>query len=230
VVNFIAIASGFISVLSIILSISRANRLKMKELQARHLEELLEQRKQYEKAEEMQNEEIRKFKHDIKEHLIAINELAKNNQLKAVTEYLDDLLYNVEDIELIFEKITGSSIIDANLHHLKLKYQHLDIDFEWEGVIPQGIKMSNRHLTDLFTNLLKNAFEAVSKGDGEKYISIYIKKDEQFLYINIKNNHKNIFKQDDDHFETIKSDKQNHGFGLKTIKNIVLLLDIMGKL
>jgi sensor histidine kinase regulating citrate/malate metabolism len=74
-------------------------------------------------------------------------------------------------------------------------------------------------------NLLKNAFESVSKVDGEKYISTCIRKDEQFLYINIKNKYNSSFLKCDDCFETMKADKQNHGFGLKTIKNIVAKYD-----
>lgn len=220
-INLIALISGFISIFSVILVMSRTNQLKIKEMHERHLEELLEQKKQYKEAEEKQNEEIRNFKHDINEHLIAINELARNNQLLEVSTYITDLVNGLAEIRMIAEKLTGLSIIDANLHYLKLKYQHLDIDFKWEGLIPHGIKISDNHITDLFANLLRNAFEAVSKINGAKYISMCIREDGQFLYVNIKNNHNGIFIRHDNHFETTKADKKNHGFGLKTIEDIV---------
>jgi signal transduction histidine kinase len=220
-INLIALVVGFFSVFSVVISISKNNRLRIKEMRERHLEELLEQKNLYEEVEKKQNEEIRNFKHSINEHLISINELTRNNQLSAVSEYINDLVDNLAEIGMISEKSTGSSVIDANLHHLKLKYQYLDIDFKWEGLIPQGIKISNSNITDLFTNLLKNAFEAVAKVNGEKYISICIREDDQFLYINIKNNHNGVFKRHDGRFETMKTDKKNHGFGLKTVEDIV---------
>jgi len=224
-INFSAIVAGFASAFSIIVSISIRNNLKLKELQERGLKELLEQKKQYEELEEKQKEELRSFKHNINEHLISINELAKNSKNLALSEYINNLTGDLTEIRKISTESTGLGIIDANLYHLKLKYKHLGINFKWEGLIPQGIKISNSHITELFTNLFKNAFEAVAKIDGEKYISVHIGENDEFLYINVKNNHDGILKKSGKLFETTKADKKNHGFGVKTINEIVAKYD-----
>ena len=220
-INLIALIAGFVSVFSVIMLISRNISLKIKGIRERYLEELLEQKNQYTQMKEKQDEEIRNFRHNINEHLIAINELAKNNQISSVSQYINGLMGNLMEIEMISEKTTGSDIISANLYHLKHKYQQLDIDFKWVGLIPQGIKISDNDLIALFTNILKNAFEAVSKIDGRKYINANIKEDNQFLYINVKNNHNGFFERYNESFITTKPDKKNHGFGIKTIEKIV---------
>lgn len=225
VIHFIALFSGFISTFSIIMFLARTSRLKIKEVQERYLQELLIQKKQYEETEVQQNKEIRIFKHNINEHLTSISEFCKSKQCLEVLKYVNHLTNNLAEINSILEIKTGLNIIDANLYHLQCQYQHLDIKLKWEGLIPSEIQMSHSDVTDLFMNLLKNSFEAVSKMKEDKYISVCIRESDQFLYINIKNSHCGILKGDAGHFETTKLDRKNHGFGLHIIKNVVAKYD-----
>ena len=220
-INMSTLVVGYVSVFSVFLAIHKNNRLKMKVLNEQHLEELLSQKKQYEEAEKKRIEATRKMGHDINEHLISIAMLDNKNEPLSVSSYIEELLgISVETI-LISEEDTGSSIISANLHYLKNKYSHFDISFSWEGKMPK-LKMSDRDLTDLFVNLLKNAFEASSKDDRKKYIEVSIRIGiNDTLHIKVKNNHGGNFRKNGEHFLTTKKDEENHGFGLKIISEIV---------
>jgi len=219
-IDIISFIVGYVSIFSVLIAINKNKQLKIKELKEQYLEELLVQKRQYEEAERKQIKAIRKLGHDMNEHLISTAILDRTGQSLRVSTYIEELLGVSLDTILISEEKTGSNLVSANLNYLKReKYSHLDIDFEWEGEVPENVKLSDRDLTDLFVNLLKNAFEAVSKIQGKKYIKVEVKSDDTF-YINVRNNHTGNFKKEGERFLTTKPDEENHGFGLSIIKEV----------
>lgn len=220
-VDMLSLIVGYVAVFCIFLLLHKNNRLKVKILNEQYLEKLLLQKRRYEEAEKKRIEAIRKMGHDINEHLISIAMLDNKNKSLSVSSYIKELLGISLETILISEEETGSSIISANLHYLKNKYSCFDINFSWEGKMP-NLKISDRDLTDLFVNLLKNAFEASSKDDRKRYIEVSIRIGiNDTLHIKVKNNHGGNFRKNGEHFLTTKKDEENHGFGLKIISEIV---------
>ncbi|MGW9531216.1 ATP-binding protein [Paenibacillus terrae] len=72
----------------------------------------------------------------------------------------------------------------------------------------------------VFGNLLDNAIEGCEKvTEGKKTMDIKIKYHEKQLYIEISNTFNPVFVNSN--FITHKKNRENHGFGLKSVKQIV---------
>lgn len=79
-------------------------------------------------------------------------------------------------------------------------------------------------LYSLFGNLIDNAAHATKKVTNEekRYIGLSIQNNRGFVTINIHNFFNGIYKLDENGFPlTTRSDKENHGFGMKSIRYIV---------
>ena len=83
--------------------------------------------------------------------------------------------------------------------------------------------MGTTDLYVLFGNLLDNAIEAVSKlPDGEvKNIQVSVRRDRGFVIITTENSYTGDLVWSGGRLITSKSDKHNHGFGIRSIERIV---------
>ena len=72
----------------------------------------------------------------------------------------------------------------------------------------------------LFGNLLDNAIDA-AKDTSEKRIALNIQKNAIYLIILVSNSIKSSVLKSNKNLETSKPDKELHGIGIKSIKNIV---------
>lgn len=171
-------------------------------------------------------EETRRKQHDFKNHLNTINgivQVAKEEELKeSLTTYIKSLSYftkNIEDIiyvdNLILRAIIYSKLCEVEKKHINFSYFVSNDLLKW--------RIKDYELSDIVTNLLNNAFEAV-ENNSEKTIVLSMFKDGNKNIIELKNsgssinpeNIKYIFNRG---FST-KSGK-NRGYGLYNVKKIV---------
>ena len=81
--------------------------------------------------------------------------------------------------------------------------------------------IDDEDIYSLFGNMLDNAIEAVSElGEGEKIISLKIKRVGNLVSISVKNGYKGSITMENDLPISKKDDKTHHGFGMKSIKMI----------
>lgn len=86
--------------------------------------------------------------------------------------------------------------------------------------------MSEADIYSLLGNLIDNAIEAViNLEENSRTVSLYVKSVSSFLSINITNLYKGEIDQKNGEIITSKQDKNYHGFGIKSIKNIVKKYD-----
>ena len=171
------------------------------------------------------HEEILEIKHDIRNYLALLHEyLSKNQHLKALL-YLEDLrtLYLKTD-QLI---TTNNQLVDIILNDRIARADALNIRFECDINIPADLKIPDRDLSSILTNLLDNSIEACSllPDPIAKVVKFTCKVKNDFLYISTWNpkSHSIIIKDAD--IITTKAEDRVHGFGLKIIKKTVDSLD-----
>ena len=74
-------------------------------------------------------------------------------------------------------------------------------------------------LCTLFGNLLDNAIEAsIKEEESKRYINVRAKVIKSFLTISVENN---TVEGEEIDFVSRKDDQENHGFGMKNIKNVI---------
>ncbi|MCI6329420.1 MAG: GHKL domain-containing protein [Erysipelotrichaceae bacterium] len=157
-------------------------------------------------------EEINMKYHDLK-HALKKEDL--DDELK---KEIEETITNYKAIVNTNNKGVNVAIYEAQLRSIK---EHIDLNVLIDGSIPSNIK--NHHIYSVLSNLLENAIEATKKlaEPNKKHISLNIKSIKGSTIINIENfvDEKIVFKNG---FPlTSKKDKSSHGYGLKSVSNII---------
>jgi hypothetical protein len=147
--------------------------------------------------------------------------------LKAESTSQDSLAYlNAMENEIkIYEaqNKTGNKILDTILMAKSMYCQNIDVHL---NVIAEGAAlnfMDPIDISTLFGNILDNAIESVNSiMDKEKrLIHLTVASQKQFLRIRVENCYEGVLKFKNGLPVTTKEDKDNHGYGLKSISNTV---------
>lgn len=174
------------------------------------------QEKYYMKLLDHENE-IRKFRHDMNNHIIGIEALLKEEKYSEAGEYLvrlkDSFINTNPEIK------TGNTIVSAIASDCAAR--HPAAELEWNGLIPPKLNISNVDICTLFSNVLGNAFENAVLSESEKKVSVKIETVTNNMIVTVRNNIGVPVKIKDGVFETSKDDKINHGIGTQNIKNVV---------
>ena len=222
VANLFALVSGITAVYGILYLITQKNETQaMKNNEQQQLVLDKQQQVHYAKME-ARDTEFRSFKHDIKEELTALEALIGANKLDKSLTHIAQMKGELKQIVQKTGTETGSLVVNANLLAIESRGQFNGLKANWHGMIPNNLKIESRDLSLLFSNLLKNAFEATSKVSGEGYVNVNIKTKSNLFWIQVANNFDGKVKRHlSGELATSKQDSLNHGFGTKTIKKVV---------
>jgi signal transduction histidine kinase len=178
-------------------------------------------RRQYEqyKLSVENSEMLRKEMHDLKHYLIALkNETSPEKK----QEYLDELEQEIA-IQESFQN-TGNQVLDVILTNKSLQCRKSGITVK---AMADGNILTFMHVKDicaLFGNLLDNAIEATQQiaSPDNKLITLSVKQKNNFVVVECVNccDQQVIIQEKNDLPKTTKDDKKNHGFGLKSIRQI----------
>lgn len=173
----------------------------------------------YEQCQYMQqNEEnIRSFRHDMKNHLFTVAENIRTGEYKQAESYIksmvNDKLYN----EKIYSN-TGNIAIDSVLNYKLNEASGKNIRINADIKVPSDIVVDPTDITSIVGNLLDNAINAVSKiAEQDREIIINLSYDKGRLFINVKNKFNGIVKMSNGRPIT-DNDSSEHGYGLKNVE------------
>jgi len=156
--------------------------------------------------------------HDLKNQIIVIR-AEKDNEKRE--QYLEELENSVKFYEAQYK--TGNEVLDTILTSKLLTCIENDINVTCiaDGKLLDFIP--TMELCSIFGNALDNAIESVIEiQDKEKrLIKIAVYSQNDLLLIRIENYYLNPLTYFSGNFLTTKKDTRYHGFGLKSIKNIV---------
>lgn len=196
---------------------------QMKENERKKNNELYEQelsyKVQYYKDLATRQKISNKSMHDLKNQLFAIKEaLKKDNSegLKKINDICESVFNDRPEI------YTGNESLDALISAKAQQMKLLGIALK-NVVFISGIGIINIYdLCIVCGNLLDNAIEACSKMEAEnKRIIFEMKQKDSYLCIQISNTTQNVVKIVNNEIQTTKKDKDMHGFGLKSVQEIV---------
>jgi hypothetical protein len=168
-------------------------------------------------------EETRKYRHDMTNHLMVMDALLSENDIDELKEYLRDLRKEFGTVQAK-RYVTGNAVIDAiSSYYLPMVDDFVDIKVR--GSIPSTIKTDEVSICTIYSNLVKNAVEEAKrlKDDGTSNIKILIdfKSGEEFYSISVKNTMRDKATFKGINTPTSKKDYRNHGIGLGNIKRTV---------
>ena len=160
-------------------------------------------------------ENLKEFRHNVKNHVLSLKTLIENNDNNAATDYLDSV-FNSIDISDEYSK-SGNNEIDSILNYKLNKADTYGIKTDININVPEKMNIRPFDLSVVLGNLLDNAIEATCKCN-EKIIKISAELDRNVLYINISNSFDGKLSFKGDKYVSTKVDAENHGLGLNCVQ------------
>lgn len=189
--------------------------------QARKYELYMQQQEEHIKSLIRQDENMRRFRHDFHAHMTALKAYVGKIQEVQLQKYIDDMCEG--SVLDSMQNYTGVAALDAVIGDL-MQQTGQAVKLKWEGVISNRERVELFDLCTIFFNLLSNAIEACEKQneDEKKYIFVKVYCYEEKIYLDVKNPILENTTVKNTHLpETTKESKENHGFGLRNVKETV---------
>ena len=179
----------------------------------------LEAQKEHYESLMQSNREIRKIKHDMKNHMYCLQKLCECEKYEELQQYITELTEHLAQVENMV--YTGNEIADAIISEKMKKAKNSQIKLKVEGTL-HGLELSALDTCTIFSNLIDNALEAVEKLDEEnRIIQLDIRKNKNFFIISERNSIENDLEITDNTIQSTKNDRESHGFGIINIKEAV---------
>lgn len=178
-----------------------------------------EQQREYFQQLLNKEEETKKFRHDIVDDLLAMQNYCKKQDYDKLEMYLKSTLGVIENISKENYDI-GNDIINTVLNYY-LKPVRLDYVVEVSGYVDDKLPIEQRDLCIISSNLIRNAVEAVEKQESGKIV-FEVKEGKKYLSIKVENTFDGNLELGKDGLpKTTKDDAGSHGIGLQNVKKIV---------
>ena len=183
-------------------------------LQKQHYEHML-----------LQYEELRKFRHDVKNHMLALNSMCTSEDNSQIKKYLSQLTNEVSSKKPV--EYTGNRELDAVIAPFVLEAESKNIKVQFKGRVSDNVAIDMFDMCTIISNLLNNAIEACEKiQEDKRIIEFEIAGYNSQIFISVSNSYdmESIINQKQK-FITTKEDKLNHGIGLENLRKTVKKYD-----
>lgn len=159
--------------------------------------------------------------HDIKKHLQSIDLLNEKREHQKIGAYIQQLMLSSDLKES--SRLCDHEMLNSILCRYMRQCNDKNIAFHADIRSETTDFIADNDLTSLFCNLLDNAVEAANHIPNS-FIEVNTNKREKtpFVVITVINScRKNPFPKESNDLSTEKSDKQKHGFGIKSIRKTI---------
>jgi len=161
-------------------------------------------------------EETRKFRHEIFNHLMVIQEFCTEEDVQ-IKDYIANLL-NDRQVMVCRQFDVGNDIVNVIINYYFVPVME-KCNVAVKGHMRELHRISSADLCVVVSNLVKNAAEAASRvkeGKGEIYF--FIGEGKRYVKINVKNNYEGEIVFDKKGLpRTGKKESNSHGFGVRNV-------------
>lgn len=171
-------------------------------------EKLIKSQERYYTMLLQKEEETRRFRHDINNHLNCMRILLNEKRYGELEKYFDNMGFSVQNLRS--ELQIGNDLISAILKDESDK--HTDVSVNIVGKMPPVLRLNNMDICTIFYNLFDNAFTA-AECSVKKSVEISVKILGDNLFFTIKNTIPHRIEIMDNILITEKHNKRQHGFG-----------------
>ena len=173
------------------------------------------------------DEELRQFRHDTKNMMLALQSMIKDGKNHQAIDYIENMGTMYQRTAKLYD--TGNFIADALLSTKAQMAEEINTKIIMNGFIPAA-KINDVDMVILLSNLLDNAMEACAQVDGEKKILIDSVLGKQMWCIEVSNPTKKNVIITKNRIDTSKENKEIHGYGLMNIERVTKYYNGMLKL
>lgn len=202
------------AIYAIFLTLSLAIKNVLSNKQNKELQSFMYMQKEQYDYQLQQSIAIRRFKHDLTNHIGVLRELVNRKKLEEAKEYIDTM-WNIQD-EFELKIHTGDSFLDVIMNYYLYIATKENIKFTVSGKVTTITYIEMFDITTLMGNVLQNAIEATQKTNAPK-IRVELIEHKNEIFIVVSNSVVEKINTNNNFLKTSKRDKKNHGFGFKNI-------------
>lgn len=206
---------AFISSLSLLFTVTvlAKNEKALKE------NKLYEMRNIYYKNLEQEQLQVRRLRHDMANHMMAIDGLLKEGKFGRAEEYINSLKSSPGMLSM--KRWCSNDIINSLLAGKSAVMESSNISYNFKVSLPDNLPIEGLDICSLIGNALDNAIEASLKLNPEdRHISLNLIVQRGMFILNSVNSTPPVQGTKNGRFLTSKSDKSMHGFGLENMRFI----------
>ncbi len=178
---------------------------------------LNDQQQHYEYLKQRERE-TKKFRHDLKNHMYLLSTMYTQGNLEEFHAYMEQINQKISSFSNPIS--VNNEIVDAILNKFYYEGNAQRILFHIQGHFPDECNIQAYDLCTIFSNLLSNAMHAQTECGGGT-IDVSIRYTDQEVTLKIENHYLQKPLQTEGMFQTRKTDKENHGFGLENVRECV---------
>ena len=215
-------AMSMISMVMLVMFVIYINDTNKKIKQYLEIERMLkENQRNYYEAMIQKDEDTKKFRHDVSNHMMCLGELAERGELREVKKYITEIQGELVKIQKRCYSV-GNPIMDAVLNYY-LPALHGDVEIKIRGYLGETLLISDVELCIIFSNMIQNSVEEIKKQhNANKYLKVKVRTGNEDVTIEVCNSAQGKKEKGKGNLpETTKEDRKNHGIGLKNIKEKV---------
>ena len=182
---------------------------------------LKETQKNYYEAVIQKEEDTKKFRHDVSNHIMCLQELAERGEIDAVKQYIAGMQGEMKKIQKRCYSV-GNMVLDAVLNQY-LSVLPEKIDIKVQGILIDNLPIGQVELCTIFSNLMRNSIEELERiQTEEKYIGVKVHMGDEDFSIEVYNSAQQQKRAGAEGLpKTTKENPKNHGYGLRNIKETV---------
>lgn len=169
---------------------------------------------------EANNNDLKVFCHDIKNHLEQVSNLSDDPKVK---EYVNNLYGTVN--EYSYTGMSDNKVLDIIISKYNSLCQSKKIKISFDTKTANLDFMEDIDLSNVMNNLLDNAVEAAEKSQEKKIVVSVYSKNNTMQIIKITNSSDTAPKVSEHRLLTSKKNKTLHGLGLTSVKNTLKKYD-----
>ena len=162
---------------------------------------------------------VRKMKHDLRHHIVALNHLLTNGSVEEAKNYLEKFVKSNELEEDI--SYCDNAVVDAlliyNIHRMKID----KVEYQLSVHLPEKLEVEEDDICTVIANLLENAVDAACRCNTVKrYVEINMEeKGNVMIVLHFKNSYEGTLPDFDK--EILSSKGKRKGVGIKSVRRVV---------
>ena len=172
--------------------------------------------------------ELRKYRHDMKNHLLCLHTLCEEENYPEIKKFVQNLTDGWKDLNPFYH--IGNDIADAIVNGKYYIAKEYGIAFDVSGSFHSGLALSPLEICTIFSNALDNAIEGNLRIEdrSKRYINVEIKQTDNFFVISFENPLSTPVEVRSNSLIASTKTTGDHGFGLLNIKNTAEKADLGG--
>ena len=181
--------------------------------------ELMKEKEKYSKESmeiiKRSNEELREFKHDLKNYLLPLQEAMETMPQSEMVKVWEKINQKIEDVQTLIQTVI--SYVDSFINTKITLARSEKVDVKCT-ILSKMEGIDDLEFCSVFGNLMDNAIEAERKVTEKKEIIIFVEEKMGYLRLEIQNKIEKSVLNENSSLNTTKKDTSSHGIGHKSVK------------